>query len=230
MSHFGLGLIGGLPAGNDVFTKILLHMDGANGGTTFPDSNAFGLSHPWTAHSAVTDTGTFKFGTASCNVGSTGWIDTPDSADFTLGSGDFTVDFWFNRQGGNGTARFCFGQQNSAGTVWSMIGLLTVGNVFQVSFNNAGAIIIGTTAITTAGWHHLAVTRSGVTARMFVDGVQEGGNVALGAVNDSPETFSVGRSGANASNTWNGFIDEFRLSVGIARWVANFTPPAAPYA
>ena len=30
--------------GNDQFTKILLHMDGANGATTFPDTNAGGVA------------------------------------------------------------------------------------------------------------------------------------------------------------------------------------------
>jgi hypothetical protein len=88
-------------SGNDSFTKILLHMDGANGGTTFTDANVGGSAHTWTANSATTSTGTLKFGTASENCGAgVGWIDTPDSADFTLGSGDFTIDFWFNRQGG----------------------------------------------------------------------------------------------------------------------------------
>jgi hypothetical protein len=28
---------------------------------------------------------------------------------------------------------------------------------------------------------------------------------------------------------FNGWLDEFRISKGIARWTSNFTPPTAPY-
>jgi hypothetical protein len=40
---------------------------------------------------------------------------------------------------------------------------------------------------------------------------------------------AVGRGGALNTLQWNGFIDEFRLSVGTARWTAGFTPPTANY-
>lgn len=226
-SYGGIGGIGG----NDAFTNIMLHLEGANLGTTFADSNANSLAHTWTAHSATTATGTFKFGSASLNCGSTGWIDTPDSADFTLGAGDWTVDGWFNVQGGAGTVRRAFGQLNTLGTIASVNGGLLAGNVFFLQpYNGALVLVTGTTAITSVGWHHYAGVRTGNILRLFVDGVQEGGDVAFtGTVTDSADTFSVGRAGAFTSNTWNGFIDEFRLSVGIARWTTNFTPPAAQY-
>ncbi len=66
--------------------------------------------------------------------------------------------------------------------------------------------------------------------KLFIDGVQEGGDVAIsGTVNNSSEIFTVGADNAGASDTWMGWIDEFRLSVGVARWTADFTPPASPY-
>ena len=75
VSHFGLGLISnnGVP-GNDAFTKILLHMDGSNGGTTFTDVNAGGVSNTWSALSdAVNDNGCCKFGPSSLNSGAGGF-------------------------------------------------------------------------------------------------------------------------------------------------------------
>ena len=221
--------------GNDAFTKILLHMDGTNGGTTFTDSNLGGSVHAWTANSATTNTGTLKFGSASANFGAAvGWIDTPDSADFALGSGDWTIDFWFNRQGGDGTRRIACGQINSSAALASQSVYLELGpaNVMllQTSDGSSAFTITGTTTITTTGWHHVAAVRTGSTLKLFVDGIQEGGNLtAPGSIPDSPSKFSVGRVGEFTTLTWNGFIDEFRLSVGIARWTANFAPPAAPY-
>jgi hypothetical protein len=227
--HFGFGYVGGLD-GNDQFTKILLHMDGANAGTTFTDENRGGAAHTWTAHGATTSTTAFKFGTTSeaCGAG-VGYIDTPDSTDYTLGSGAWTVDFWFNVQGGAGATRYMFGQNNAAGTVWSYIGLLTTANVIRINLNS-GTFKDGTTAITTTGWHHYAAVRTGNIVKLFLDGVQEGGDLAFAVgVTDSADTFSIGRGGAFATAPFNGFIDEFRLSVGVARWTANFTPPVRQY-
>lgn len=220
----------GSGVGNDSFTKILLHMEGTNAGTTFTDTNAGGSAHTWTAHTATTDTGTVKFGQSSLSCGSTGWIDTPDSADYTLGSGDFTADFWFNVSGGGGAVRRAFGQENAAQSIQSVAGGLLAGNQMFFQPNNGSNVTVsGTTTFTTTGWHHYAGVRTGNILRMFIDGVQEGGDVAFtGTVTDSADTFSVGRAGAATAN-WNGFIDEFRLSVGIARWTANFTPPTSQY-
>lgn len=232
MSRFGLGFFNN-PQGNDAFTRIVLHMEGANGGTSFPDDNANGLVHTWTANSATTSTAAAKFGSTSLNCGAAaGWIDTPDSADFTLGSGDWTIDFWFNVQSGTGTTRNAFGQYDSAGSVWAAIGGLTSTNLMSLIVKTGAGTssATGTTAFTTGGWHHYAAVRSGALIRLFLDGTQEASAAISGTVVDSTDKFSVGRSGAFAGVNWNGFIDEFRLSVGIARWTANFTPPTAPYA
>ena len=221
--------------GNDSFTKILLHMDGTNGGTTFTDSNAGGSAHTWTASSATTNTSVFKFGTASQDsTGGGKFISTPDSTDFTAGSGDFTIDLWFNTNGaGNGTVRYMFGHEDAAGTAAqeSYAGRLGTGNVL-ICEAAVGATIntaTGTTAVTTAGWHHAACIRNGSTWKAYLDGNQEASVAISGTVNDSTQVFAVGRIGAYASQQWNGYIDEFRLSVGIARWTANFTPPTCAY-
>src|SRR5574341_108462 len=223
-------------AGNDSFTKILLHMDGTDGTTTFTDSNIGGSAHTWTANgNAQIDTAIAKFGSAAGLFDGTGdYIDTTDHADFSLGSGDFTIDFWFNRAGGDGTGRLIAGQSDSAGSVasTSFTARLHTTNVVlcQVSDGAALTSVTGTTTFTATGWHHVAFVRTGNTLRMFVDGVQEGGDVAFSAtVNNSTNKFAVGRLGELTTNTWNGSIDEFRLSIGTARWTANFTPPTSAY-
>ena len=78
---------------NDANTKLLLHCDGTNGGTTFTDSS--GSSHTVTANGgANTSTAQKKFGTASAYFDGTGdFLQSADSPDWDL-SGDFTWEMW----------------------------------------------------------------------------------------------------------------------------------------
>ena len=225
-------------AGNDSFTKILLHMDGSNGGTTFTDNNAGGSAHTWTAHGTTsTSTTQAKFGNASFNDGGSvsglDYIDTPDSADFTVGSGDFTVDMWAWRAGGDGTLRFLCGQTNAAATLNSYYIFLNTDNTFYANVCSDGstniAVLHGTTAITTTGWNHVALVRHGTRFDLYVNGTSEANATNASGVYDSADNYAVGRLGALAADSWNGFIDEFRLSVGIARWTTTFTPPTTAY-
>jgi hypothetical protein len=223
-------------SGNDMFTKILLHMDGADASTTFTDSNFGGSAHAWTAAgNAHFDKAIKQIGTAAGLFDGTGdVITTPDHADFTLGTDEFTIDFLFNRAGGDGTARFLCGQSDSAATTTtrSVQLNLSASNAIQGSVFEAAVVtsVTGTTTFTATGWHHVAFVRTGNILKLFIDGVLEGSNVAFsGTVNNSTNAFGVGCLGELTTLVWNGSIDEFRLSVAIARWTSNFTPPAAPY-
>jgi hypothetical protein len=225
--------------GNDQYTKVLLHFEGSDAGTTITDSNLGGSAHTWTAAgNANTDDAQEKFGSTSLACDGTGdWASTPDHADFSLGSGDFTMDLWFLCNAAGGTFQRLAGQADAtataAGSAWHL--RRTDGNVISWSVSNGSAFttVTGTTQFTDAdntGWHHLALVRTGDVLKMFIDGVQEGSNTAFtGSVNDSAEVLGVGASGGLVTTPWTGWIDEFRLSVGAARWTAAFTPPTSAY-
>lgn len=213
--------------------KSLLHFDGADGSTTFIDETG----KVWTANGdAQIDTAQSKFGGASGLFDGTGdYVDTPDSTDFTLGSNDFTIDAWFQDNASGGAFRFIAGQTTGGfGVEFSFDLGLTSGDVLRLRVGQSAATVSvqGTTQFnnsTNTGWHHVAAVRIGNTLKLFVDGVQEGGDVAIsGAVNDSSANLFVGQRG-DGSLVWSGWIDEFRLSVGVARWTTNFTPPTLPY-
>jgi len=234
MTRFGAGFIGGLSTpGNDAFTKILLHMDGSNGGTTFTDVAVGGAAKTWTPTNATTSTSSPKFGSASL-VTSAGYVTTPDHADFTLGSSDFTVDFWFNSNGTSGVVGLA-GQMNSVGSTASAsiaISRTSGGLIFAEVHRPSGiSNFLSTTSVNgTSAWNHVALVRSGTTLRLFINGIQEASTSIPDAVNDRSNNWSVGRIGDNTSFTASSCkFDEFRLSVGIARWTSNFTPPVAAY-
>ena len=225
-------------SGNDEYTKVLLSFDGPDASTSFADHNEGGSDHVWTAFgNTQTDTDLSRFGGASGLFDGTGGISTPDHDDFALGSGDFTIDCWF--QVGNTAStnkRLC--GQSDAFTTASLSSFFiqrTSANVMsaEVSDGSTFITVTGTTQFTDAlnvGWHHLALVRSGNVLRLFIDGAQEGGDVSFsGALPDSAELFCIGTRSVGAINPWIGWIDEFRLSVGIARWTEDFTPPTQAY-
>ena len=223
-------------------TKILLHMDGDDAATTFTDENTAGSAHTWTAHgNAQIDTADSKFGGASVFFDGTGdYIDTPDHADFALGTSDFTIDFWFKVNAAAGTFLGLCGQADAtptaAGSAFYVQRENTTGIIQTLFFSGASSIggINSDAAYTNSvnpGWHHFAITRSGSVFRNYIDGVHQGGGFTSAAsVNDSAAKFGIGSLGDFVTSPFSGWVDEFRLTVGVARWTGagSFTPPNGP--
>lgn len=224
--------------GIDSFCKTMLHMDGADLGTTFTDDET--SPKTYTANGgAVTSTSAQKFGTASgLFVSATSsYITTPDHADFNFGSGNFTIDFWINfvTLVGNGTF---VNQYQSATEV--MVILIDQTNRY-IDIKSAGVtggeIFVQPTGqnLSTGVWYHIAIIRGwGGNANQWVICLNgDPGNSILTDSSTYPDysgPFEIGRSGESGGSRYvNAYIDEFRVSKGIARWTANFTPPAAPY-
>ena len=76
-------------------------------------------------------------------------------------------------------------------------------------------------------WRHVAVTRSGTSLRLFINGVQRGSTLTSSA-NLSDNQLKIGYY---YSETFGfvGKVDEFRVTKGVARYTANFTPPTVPF-
>jgi hypothetical protein len=221
-------------AGIDANTVYLLHMDGSDTSTTFTDSS--GTSKTATAAgNAQIDTAQSVFGGASGLFDGNGdYLTTPDSDDFYFGTGDFTIDFRTRiaTRPSNGTAQYFCSQVQDANNWWGVS-----------IYNNAGTYQIGTSATVGSSvkvtayknvtfnantWYHIAVVRSGTSFMIFQDGTQAGTTTTdADAYPQLTGTFDIARwSGGSYINGW---IDEFRVSKGIARWTTNFTPPTEAY-
>ena len=221
--------------GIDAYTVLMLHMDGANNGTTFTDSSA--SAHVMTARGGgKTTTTSPKFGTASYIGDGTGdYVNTPDSADFNFGTAPVTVDMWVKPV--NMTSYpWLFGHYNDAVNNYAggylnpngSIGwIVLVGGVTKLDYVSAAG------AVVTGSWQHIAFVRNGTSVLIFVDGVSKSLTaytaVGANALGDFTGTFAIGCFPDGTSNCLNGNIDEVRISKGIARWTADFTPPASEY-
>ena len=218
-------------SGIDGYTKLLLHCDGSNNGTTFTDSSFSG--HIVTANAnAVTDTTYKKFGTAGYKCPATGdFLSIPDSADFNFGSGDFTIDAWLYRTG-TSSYQTIAQHETDGSNYWQWRYFGSGGNItFSITGTGAFTVSFGcddsTFPVNT--WVHHQMVRSGNSWYLFQDGVQTGTTqTQAAAIPDM--TGSLYLQGSSAlSQPFVGYMDEFRISKGIARNTSNFVVPSGEY-
>lgn len=216
--------------GNDAFTKLLLHFEAADASTTFTDSSAAG--HNFTAAgNAQIDTAQFKFGAASGHFDGAGdyIYDASGSADYAFGTGDFTIDFWL-RTAASGVGQCLYDGRPSYTQGAHPTLFIDPSNKLNW-WANGSSQIVSTTSVASGVWHHIGVARASGTTRLFLDGTQEGSSYsdATNYANPANRPY-IGILGFDGSTyPLNGWLDEFRISKGIARWTANFTPPTSPY-
>lgn len=210
----------------------LLHFDGTDASTTFTDEVS---GTTWTATSgAELDTATSRFGSASglfpvsVNSGY-GRIDSNTDAGFALGSGDWTIEGFIRLTGSKTGARVLLDQRPLANGLYPTI--YVNGNTLVFYTNSAARITSTAGTITVVGtWQHWAVCKASGTTRLFIDGTQSGGNYTDGNTYVGSK-FRYGNTSAadNFDNIINGWLDECRITKGVARYTSNFTPPSAPF-
>lgn len=209
----------------DSYTKLLLHMDGTNGSQTFTDSSMYGKSV--TANEqAYTDTRQNKFGGSSAFFdGSLDSLTLADSDDWDFGTGDFTIDFWYKHNAVVST----YPAIAEHGAGWVIVNYNAHQALHGIAFSGAGFFLRTYDGPYDGLWHHIAFTRSGTTGRSFLDGVQIQTAESSAATGASTSLLYIGRWQTNYQTTTNGWLDEFRISKGIARWTENFTVPSFAY-
>lgn len=191
--------------------------NGADTSTSFLNEGSG--SHVWTAAgNAQIDTAQSRFGGSSGLFDGTGdFISTPNHANFNFGSGDFTIDLW---------VRF-----NAVSIDQNFIAWSTAAGAFQFGVNDTtnqmfvygetGFVFLDTgTVLTTGQWYHIALERYGNAWTIFVNGVIDSiatDTRTLSAPNHANGVY-IGGEVTASSQLLNGWIDDFRVSKGVARY------------
>jgi len=200
--------------------SLLLRMDGSNGSTTFADlsSNTHTITVGGNAQVSTTDS---KFGTGSLLLDGAGdYLETPAHSSFAFGTGDFTVECWvYPNVISDNDGLFTSGSQLFAAIYQNNWAIGTTGSMLSPSYTSGAA--------TAGSWQHFAITRSGSALRLFINGTQLGPTSSDTTDLTNNQLF-IGYY-FSSGYAWNGKIDEFRVTKGIARYTANFTPPTAPF-
>lgn len=220
---------------------LLLHFNGANNSTTMTDSSSKNLTCT-AQNTAKISTASSKFGGSSLRL-STSVSDSVDVAattDLNFGTGDFTFEYWYqfvSRDNFNycrifghtvyseasGTFRVKLAGDTQGGNV--------VGEHILNSPNSASARLVGTRqSVIDGAWHHIAFCRSGSTMRCFMDGVLKESATDNANYNyGSTGGLRVGSRGGGVSEYSSCYIDDVRVTKGVARYTATFTPPTLQF-
>ena len=186
--------------------------------------DATALNDMETVGNAQVSTTQYKWGASSMSFDGTGdYIDIPTTIS-TLGTGNFTIELWvyFNSfSSGPTIIDNRFGAYVSSLVIYDNTG----GGTFQVYLNNANRISF--TVASTSQWYHMALCKSSGTTKFYLNGTQQGTSYT-DANNYSTPKLRIGAN-LNGDFSLNGYIEDLRITNGVARYTANFTAPTAAF-
>jgi hypothetical protein len=211
----------------DANTLVLLHMDGANAGTTFTDSSPVPLTI--NVNNTTTTTAEKKFGTASADATVTGSYLRfgASSLDFAANA-SFTFDAWYKIPSAGATMNNRFFQKGANHA--NGYGLFMDGTNIYFGYNDANVVGFARNLVVgTGNWHHIAIVRNTAAMAIYLDGVSKDTATSGTAANHNADTYLFANpSSAGSDDRWNGYCDEFRIS-NVARWTSGFTPETSAY-
>lgn len=213
---------------------LALHCDGPNGSTTFTDEKGETVT---ASGNAKISTAQSKFGEASAYLDGAGdYLTVPASPDLIFGTGDFTIEFQIYplAYGGTVCGPQLFGTVNGSQSGWSFH-LGQNQDTMRMTSNLSGAWADNFTVSAGGGpalntWSHIAIVRSGANVTIYKNGTSVGSTSSAAAWNFGGGPFIIGRfyDGTNTREL-NGYIDDLRVTKGVARYTGNFTPPTAAF-
>jgi hypothetical protein len=166
-------------------------------------------------------------GAASHGVSSTTstFLTVTDDGRFALSTEAWTWEAWVYLPSPATSTRMLF--QSS----WLRVaGSASAGNLaVSVSANNfSSASSVGSGSLGVATWGHVAVSRSGANVRFFINGTQAASISNFTNHDATQRDLQIGGL-SGGSNCLPCYVDELRITVGAARYTANFTAPVAPF-
>ena len=166
-----------------------------------------------------------KFGTASVVLDGVGdYVTVPTQPDFNFGTGDFTIEGWFYRTA-SASASFMFDFRTTDNQAAPC---LYIASTSTVSYYVSGAARItapsGFTSLNT--WYHIAISRSGTSTKLFINGTQAG-STWTDTTNYIQTPVVIGaRYNLTAGQFWTGNIDDVRIT-RAARYTGTFPIPTS---
>ena len=228
-----------VPVNDPYFANVtlLLHGNGADGYGVFTDSSPD--ARVITRNGAYISTARSKFGGASMFFdGLNDYIQTTHDDEFSWASTDFTLEYFFFNIAQSNMTHFAHASPTTEAVYWSF-GTNMDGRMQLYYWTGATHSGIGSDVMALGQWHHAALTVSGDTIRIFANGLLQatatrvtpatpvaGYPIIIGSRNVSYPGSTPTYVGVKSHY---GHIDEVRVTKGVARYVANFTPPTAPF-
>jgi Concanavalin A-like lectin/glucanases superfamily len=228
------------------YNNVLLFINGDtqnktnNNNNLFVDSSSF--NYP------ITRVGNVAKGSYSPYVRSEGYwsyyfdgtgdyLTCTDTSNLAFSNNDFTIEAWVYVSNPTSTAQFFLNQwETPTGSDTNSTFILQVTTKFiaNIAYNNATTqfTLTGATTIKANTWYHVALTRSGATIGLYVNGVREATNTTLGtfAVNNSNAPIYIGTRNGGTS-PFKGYLSNIRIINGRAMYTSSssFVVPTMPF-
>ena len=206
--------------------SLLLHGDGANGSTTIVDSSSspktftiYGNAQISTAQSKSGGSSLYFDGVNSAIVASS-------SPSFLFETGDFTIEcFAWQDETATGVGNI-FNQRTGG----SGVTFRTQNRYVHFFYGDGFGFASTPSQMPASQFNHVALTRHGDIVTIWVNGVNSASvNVGSTSITGASTPWIGSYFGLPATEVFKGYIDELRVTKGIARYTANFTPPTAPF-
>lgn len=208
------------------YVTLLLHLNGANNSTTFTDSSSNGWLASSIGGNAKISTVQYVFGGASGLFDGTGDYIGYNQPVVMLSNSDFTFETRFRANSFsdlhtllskwsatlNGLRNFIwYATQNNMQFWWTTDGVTNQSQIFTFP-----------TPLVTDQWYSLALCRNGSSLYAFLDGQLFQTGTLSGTVNTTLGSMFLG-SLYGSTRFVNGYIDEFRITVGVCRYLSNYS-------
>jgi hypothetical protein len=191
-----------------------------------------------TVGNAQISTSVKKYGSASMYFdGSGDYLLMQASPQYFFGTGNFTIEFWYYKAGTPETSARLFQTRN--GDVYAGINIAS--NVSGSEPNNIGLYLSSNGSsydiasnssawtVSDSTWTHICLVRNGSTFTAYKNGIAQTTVTSSASLYYSASDTPIIGGQAGASRSINGYIDDFRITRGVARYTTNFTPPTAAF-
>ncbi|APZ81842.1 D-alanyl-D-alanine carboxypeptidase [Erythrobacter phage vB_EliS_R6L] len=175
-------------------------------------------------------------------------ISVADGAGVSMGSGDWTLEFWYRGTGAEQSPASGLnamagkysrsGNQREFGLVYATSNQFEIycsgdGSTFEAAINALPGGNTEANIFFNGAARHFCIQRSGTEVALFINGEKQAATITFaGSIYDGTAPFMVGAraSGAGIEDPTAGMFDEIRLTKGVARYpTAMFTPEPRPY-
>ena len=207
--------------------KLLLPLNGSNSATSASDLSNDNRTITFSGSNANISTAQSKFGGSSLYIGGDG-SKIEIGADGLDATGDFTFECWIYDTSVDNYPQLAINSSSNGFFLYLGNGA-TSGSNKVLRHWNGGVVTNFSTELPQSQWYHFALVRSGSTVKFYIDGTADSttrtdsGTYLMG----QSSTLTIGADGSG--NDFRGYINDLRITNGLARYTTNFTPSTSAH-
>jgi hypothetical protein len=150
---------------------------------------------------------------------------TPMSPNLQLLGSDWTIEYWLYAN--SWVTGDIMGSFKSGAYCW----IIQMNGSGVTMYNTLSTTYSFSATLSTGQWYHVALSNYGLRLRCFINGTQIGSTQTITAFPTATRPLYIGYNEDNGGGAagYNGYLQDVRITTGIARYTQNFTPPTAAF-